>query len=162
MRLALNVLNYQAIWLLCVLGGNRMAWLGLVLIGAHLLWSHQRRSDLILIVIWAGGGMVLDGVLKLLGLFSFRGDAFPIPLWLIVIWMALATLPNHSLGWLQRKPLWAALLGAIGGPLAYWAGVRLDAATFHWPLLPTLVTLMAVWGIVTPLMMQTSVLLTRR
>jgi hypothetical protein len=47
-------------------------------------------------------------------------------------------------------------LGALGGPLAYWAGVRLDAATFNWPLLPSLLLLAIVWGALMPGVMHLS------
>ena len=42
--------------------------------------------------------------------------------------------------------LLSALFGALGGPLAYWAGVRLGASTFHWPLLSSLALLAVVWA----------------
>jgi hypothetical protein len=42
--------------------------------------------------------------------------------------------------------LLSALFGAFGGPLAYWAGVRLGAAAFHWPLLSSLMLLAVVWA----------------
>ena len=153
MRLLFNVINYQTIWLLCVMGGNQLAWIGLLLIGLHLLISQQRRNDMILIVSLAIVGTIIDGALKHLGLFSFSEDNNPIPFWLGVIWMALATLPNHSLAWLQNKLFLAALLGGIGGPLAYWGGVRFGAATFHWPLPLSLGALIATWAITTPLLM---------
>lgn len=156
MRLLLNIVNYQAIWFLCVIGGNGLAWLGLLLIAGHLLVSNQRRSDLILMISLAVGGAIIDGSLKQLGLFSFPEDNSPIPFWLMVIWMALATLPNHSLAWLQNRLFIAALLGSIGGPLAYWGGTRLNAATFHWSLTLSLLTLTLVWSITTPAIMKLS------
>ncbi len=156
MKLLLNVLNYQLIWLLCVLGGNQMVWLSLVLIGIHLFFSKQRRADLILIISVAVCGMLIDGGLKQLGLFSFPEDNPPIPYWLMTIWMALATLLNHSLDWLKDKPLLAALAGGIGGPLAYWGGARLGAAVFLCPLPQSLGVLALVWAIFTPLMLKAS------
>ncbi len=156
MRLVLNIINYQVIWLLCVISGNRMVWLALLLIGGHLFFSNQRRNDLILIMSLALGGIIIDGSLKQLGLFSFSEDNYPIPYWLIIIWMALATLLNHSLNWLKGKYALAALLGSIGGPLAYWGGVRFDAAVFLWPLPLSLAVLMLIWGILTPLLLKGS------
>jgi hypothetical protein len=34
---------------------------------------------------------------------------------------------RHSLGWLRGRYLLAAALGAVAGPLAYWAGSKLGA-----------------------------------
>ena len=72
------------------------------------------------------------------------------------VWTTFATLPNHSLAWHKKRLGLAALLGAVGGPLAYWAGVRLGAATFNWPLLPSLLLLAAIWGILMPGVMRLS------
>ncbi len=156
MKLLFNVINYQAIWLLCVMGGNQLAWIGLLLIGLHLLISQQRRNDLILIASLAIVGTIIDGTLKHLGLFSFSEDNNPIPFWLGVIWMALATLPNHSLAWLQSKPILASALGAVGGPIAYLGGVHLEAAIIHWPMAVSIGVLLAIWATVTPLLMLVS------
>jgi hypothetical protein len=98
-------------------------------------------------------GLVIDGGLQLSGFFRFTAAALPIPLWLVVIWLALATLPHHSLAWMKGRPLLSAALGAIGGPLAYWAGVRLDAAAFSWPLLPSLLLLAVIWAALWPAVM---------
>ncbi|BBI47768.1 hypothetical protein HORIV_01890 [Vreelandella olivaria] len=40
-----------------------------------------------------------------------------LPLWLWMLWPLFATLVYHSLAWLWRYPLLAALCGAISGPL---------------------------------------------
>lgn len=104
-------------------------------------------------------GMCVDGVLKFVGFFSFSSDAFPIPLWLTVIWLSLATLPNHSLHWLKNKPLLSGTLAAAGGPLAYWAGVRFGVATFHLPLAWSLLILAVVWGLLFPFIMAISSIL---
>jgi hypothetical protein len=46
------------------------------------------------------------------------------PVWIIALWMSFALTLNHSLAWLKSHPALAALLGAIGAPLAYWAAAR--------------------------------------
>jgi hypothetical protein len=43
--------------------------------------------------------------------------------------------------------LLSMLFGACGGPPAYWVGVRLGAATFHWALPSSLMLLAAVWAL---------------
>jgi len=49
------------------------------------------------------------------------------PPWIVALWVLFATLPGFSLRWLLDRPLLAALFGAIGGPLSFFAGVRLGA-----------------------------------
>jgi hypothetical protein len=48
--------------------------------------------------------------------------------------------------------------GALGGPLAYWAGVRLGAASFTWSLLSSLGILAIVWALLWPEVMHFSVM----
>jgi hypothetical protein len=94
--------------------------------------------------------------LRAAGFISFDSTFAPIPLWLMGVWLTFAILPNHSLAWLKNRLRLSALLGALGGPLAYWAGVRLDAATFNWPLLPSLLLLAIVWAALMPGVMHLS------
>jgi hypothetical protein len=153
MNILLNVAIYQLVWFLCVLGETRGAWLGLLLLGLHLFLSPIRRQDLKMMGILLVVGLGIDGVLHTLGFFSFNVAARPIPFWLLVIWLALAILPHHSLAWLKSRPFLSAFFGALGGPLAYWAGVRLGVAHFNWSLPSSLGTLAIVWALLWPAVM---------
>jgi hypothetical protein len=143
----INVGINQAIWFLCVLGGNGGALFALPLLVLNIFLSRHKRADLQLIGLLLFIGALIDGTLQAIGFFSFISAGFPIPLWLAVIWVALAALPHHSLAWMKNRILLSALFGALGGPLAYWAGVRLGAAAFHWPLLSSLSLFAVVWAI---------------
>jgi hypothetical protein len=142
----INVAINQIIWFLCVLGGNGGVLFALPLLVLNVLLSRYRQADLQMMGALLAVGVCIDGTLQATGFFSFRHEGMPIPLWLVVIWLALAALPHHSLSWMKGRPLLSALFGALGGPLAYWAGVRLGAATFHLPLLPSLALLAAIWA----------------
>jgi Protein of unknown function (DUF2878) len=142
-----NIVINQIIWFLCVLGGNGGVPFALPLLVANVLLSHHRQADLQMMGMLLAAGVCIDGALQATGFFSFRHGGVPIPLWLAVIWLALAALPHHSLKWMKGRPLLSVLFGALGGPLAYWAGVRLGAAAFHWPLLPSLALLAAIWAV---------------
>jgi len=164
-RLSLIVINftiYQVNWLLMVLGQNTFLWLALLLIGFHLLLLPEPMRDSMLMVLVTCCGVILDGLLKGIGFFSFSADFWPIPLWLVVIWMSLGLLPNYSLGWLKGRWFLSATLGAIGGPLAYWAGVRLGVASFNWPLLQSLLLLAFLWACFWPLVMFIATKVTSR
>jgi len=150
MNALVNILIYQVIWFLCVIGETRGAILAIPLLGLHLFFTQNRKNDLQLMAAFFVAGLVIDGSLYGVGFFSFEAPARPIPFWLAVIWLALATLPHNSLGWLKGRPFLSALFGATGGPLAYWAGVRLGAASFNWPLVPSLLLLAAIWALLWP------------
>lgn len=157
MKILCNVLLYQLIWFGSVLGGTPGLLVSLLLILVHLAFSTVRSDDLRMMGALLCIGLVVDGTLHYVGFFSFTISGFPLPLWLIMIWLGLALTPHHSLAWLQNRPLLSSFFGALGGPVAYWAGVRLGAATFHWSLPASLVTLALVWAVLWPLIMYISV-----
>ncbi|WP_240744267.1 DUF2878 domain-containing protein [Desulfopila sp. IMCC35006] len=150
------MLLYQLIWFLCVLGGNRGALAALPLLLMHLALTGSRAADLKMMGIMAFLGLAVDGTLQHIGFFKFTTAGFPIPLWLMVIWLGLAITPHHSLAWLQSRPVLSAVFGALGGPAAYWAGVRLGAASFQWPLLQALAFLSLLWACLWSLVMYCS------
>lgn len=154
MRMFANLIIYQTVWLVCVLFGNAGALYAWPLLVLHLLLSDKKEADLKMMGLLLTVGLVIDGSLQTFDFFSFSNSGWPIPGWLMLIWLALATLPHHSLAWLQGRPLLSAAFGAIGGPLAYWSGVKLGIAIFHWPLIPALVTLAVIWALLWPAVMH--------
>lgn len=147
-----NAILYQLIWFLCILYDNRGALLGLVLIGIHFVFSSRKREDFTLLILFLATGLIIDGTLHFTGFFTFTKTGWPIPFWLAVIWMGFSLTVNHSLQWLQERPILCSILGGIGGPLAYWAGVRLGAAGFTLPLPAALLLLSLIWAIIVPLL----------
>lgn len=150
----INLSIYQANWFICVLGGNSLLWLALLLVGLHFLLSPQRKNDLILAFTVLPAGVAIDATLEAVGLFSFSAAGVPIPWWLMVIWLTLATLPNHSLAWLQHRPVLSAVLAAIGGPAAYLGGAQLGVATINWDHGLAIGVLGLVWALFWPLVMH--------
>lgn len=71
-------------------------------------------------------GWLADSALTAAGLLRF-GDASTAPLWMAGLWVAFAATLGSSLSWLRGRPWIAALFGALGGPLAYGGGARLEA-----------------------------------
>ena len=156
----LNLILYQLIWFLCVLGGNKGAIVALPILLIHLVITRTRGADLKMMGFMLFLGLLVDGTLHQVGFFEFTITGFPIPLWLMVIWLGFAITPHHGLAWLKNKPLLWAVFGAIGGPFAYWAGVRLGAASFNWPQMQALATLAFIWAFIWTLVMYFSVIST--
>lgn len=153
MSLVINILIYQMVWFLCVFKGDGGAFLALFLLAFHLQRSTHLREDLKMMLVLLLVGLVVDGAIRYFGLISYRVDGVPIPFWLAVVWLALAILPHHSLNWLKGRPLLSIVFASIGGPLAYWAGVRFGSAEFNSPLLLSLAVLATVWALMWPLVM---------
>ena len=79
-------------------------------------------------------GWLADSCLVLTGLIAFPAYTHlggPSPVWMVALWVAFAATLRHSLGWLRGRWLLGAVLGAIGGPLAYLSGQALGAVALH-------------------------------
>lgn len=144
----------QAGWWICVLGAHTSWLLLLVPLGlaVHLRLSPDFNAEVKTLVRVALVGCLLDSVLGGLGVFRF--DTWPLPLWLALLWLVLASGLRHSLAWAGR-PLWrAALLGALGGPLAYVGGARLADVALPLGLKETALLLMPIWALAFPLLVR--------
>ena len=144
---------FQLGWFACVLGGNSL-WLLLAggALLAHLLWISRSLAEVRLVVVVCVLGSAVDSLLLNAGVFAFKQPGILIPFWLVLLWALLAITLNHCLAW-TAKPCWrAALLGAIGGSLSYYAGQRLGAVQFPQGLWPTLPGLGLLWAALFPLL----------
>ena len=134
-----NIVAYQIAWFAVIIGAAQgFAWAGaataLLVVAVHLTLRRD-WFDLKLIVFAACIGMLVDSTLAMTGQVKFEA-AWPkgiAPFWMLCLWMAFATTLNHSLRWLTTRPVAAALAGAAGGPLAYFAGAKLGALTLITP-----------------------------
>ena len=154
-----NIILFQVGWFACVLGGaGDRPWLGagiaLAIVAWHVGRARRPRDEAILAVISAAIGAAADSALVFAGWVVYASGtivAGTAPVWLVVMWMLFATTLNVSLRWLRGRTLAAIALGAIGGPLAYWAGARLGAMEFVAPVAAT-TALAAGWAALTPLL----------
>lgn len=156
----LNLVLYQLGWFSCVLGAAHGLPLAgalgaLLLVGVHLALARSRRVELLQIGLVCVLGVAVDSLQQAAGVFTFRpmpGWPLWVPPWVFVIWAQFATLFRYALYWLSGRYLLAALFGLCGGPLAYWAGIRLGAAEFGMASWAGLMVLGAVWAGLTPLL----------
>jgi hypothetical protein len=158
---ALNAIGYQVIWSMGVLGAARgtPAWgIAAALLFVLVQWSlsRYRRNDLVLLVVSVTLGIAIDGAFNTSGWLHYASaqPALLAPAWVLAIWAAFALTVNHSLQFLQGRPLLAALLGAIGGPLAYIGAARLGAVTWAAPSVQLTLALAVAWGVAVPLLAE--------
>jgi hypothetical protein len=159
---AINFALYYAGWFACILGPAwGWPWTGTAiaaaLIGGHLALARRRRDEIELMLWAALIGTTADTLQIALGTLVFPIGAIVSwlpPPWLIVLWMQFAGTAHYSMRWLKRRPWTTALLGAIGGPLAFDAGRRLGVVEFHPAVWPSVVTLAIVWAIAMPLLLR--------
>ena len=130
-----NLALYQLAWFACVFGAAySMPYLGsavaFIIVAIHLHSQEWSTSEFAFI----GGvtlvGVVFDSLLAHSGWViyaSHEPTSFLAPVWIMALWSAFATLFSVSLRWIKDRMPTALLLGALGGPLAYFAGERIGA-----------------------------------
>ena len=139
MRFFLNILGFQTAWWACIAGvghGLEIPALvyGLVLAGLHVAFATKPWQEVQLAAIALALGIAIDTLLQATSVIQFYGWslAFLSPFWLWLLWFLFAMTLNTSLALLQTKPLWlSALAGLVFGPLTYYAGAQLGAASFE-------------------------------
>lgn len=149
----INAVLFQAGWFLCVLGGSSLWLLGaLAILLGHLAWYRSWRSEGRLMVLAFVLGSLIDGQLRIMGVLTFAEPGFLAPLWMGLLWPLLAMTLGHCLRW-TAQPLWlAAGLGAISGPLSYYAGAQLAGVGMPLGLAVTMGMLAVIWAVVFPLL----------
>ena len=160
-----NFILFQIGWLSCVMGGASSSyhWFGVAVVTAiiavHLARSYTISNEIMLIVIATLLGTSWDRVLMGAGLLAFNNgvvfDAI-IPFWMVAMWALFATTLNVSMQWMKNRYLLAAVFGAIGGPVAYYAGHRLGAVEFS-QVSTSLLVVGAGWAVIMPLLMHLSI-----
>lgn len=168
LRLLVLFIVFQAAWFGIVLSAARgWIWIGPALVlgvlaAFSLGFDSAARGRWLLAVLFLGlAGGAADSLVAASGLVRFAAGFRPwlAPPWIVALWCLSAIwLPN--LGALSRRPLIAAIVGAIGGPAAYAGGVRLGAAALPEPAWPSLVAIGLVWGIALPIMLRVPALVT--
>lgn len=155
--LVMNALLFQVAWFGAVLGAARgLPWLGVVAVAGvvswHLARARQPAREIGLVALALATGAVFETLLVQAGLLRFDGGALlagTAPVWMVALWANFATTLNVSLRALRPRLLAAALLGAIGAPLAYFAGQKLGAVQFLQPG-SALAAIAAGWAVLTP------------
>ena len=130
LQVFLLAVAFDLYWALVVLFREQglILWLALAILACLLLPSVYRPYAIGL----AAAGSLLDALWALTGLIDFAGESL-MPLWMVALWLMFATV------WTQLTrtttlPGWLlTLLAAVGGPVAYLFGERLDAITFLEP-----------------------------
>ena len=157
----LNLFGYQLVWFACVSGaGSGRGWLGPLVAGLFVAVTLQfggtARADIRALAIAVPIGFVMDSAFSATGWMHYRENwpsAWLAPAWIWALWAAFALTLNHSLAFLERRLAVAAVLGLIGGPLAYAAAARgFGAVTFGVPQPWVMVALALAWALALPVL----------
>ncbi|HWA38438.1 MAG TPA: DUF2878 domain-containing protein [Burkholderiales bacterium] len=149
-----NFLLFQIGWFACVLGAANGyaaegAVVALLIIAWHVADAPRPAREAAVAGVAAAVGLVFENFLVEAGWVSVQDGVY----WLVILWALFATTLNGALRALQGRPWLAALVGALGGPLAYYAGERMGALQLLQPA-AMLAALALGWAIATPLLLS--------
>ena len=163
LRQLANFAVFEAAWFACILGVAHgvPAW-GTAAVVAAIAWhaaiSARPATELVLVGLLCAIGLVAESLVVAQGHVAYPAGqpvAWLAPYWMVALWGEFAIALNVTLRWLKRRPLLAAVLGAIFGPLSFLGGVRLGGARFI-DERTALVTLACMWAALMPLAMWLS------
>ena len=158
-RSLITLALFKLCWLAIVFGAVwSQQWLGLLAITAFLAYeagARRRAGVLVPAVVVGVLGFAVDNAYVASGLLEFRDPAFALaPYWMALLWVNFALIVEHGLVFLQGRPVVAAVLGAFGGPSAYYAGVKLGLIQLTSPPVVALGIIALTWALAMPLLMH--------
>lgn len=135
---AANFVVFQLAWFAAVASAAQAqavygSFVVLAALAWHLVVAHQAQREALLMLCVTLIGVVFEVLQVRLGFIRCAGshaDALWPPAWIVFMWPLLGITLNVSLRWLRERPVVAALLGSVCGPLAFAGGVQLGAAKF--------------------------------
>jgi len=149
---------FQAAWPACVIGAAYgKIWIGLVVVGGMAVWQlrsvRRHQLDFTLVAICLGIGFVLDSLFVQLGILDYA-TAWPwaefAPIWIMLLWVALALVINHSMRAFQNRLVLLSIFGGIGSPMSYFAGSRFGAVEWLVPAWQVILATGLSWAILLP------------
>lgn len=163
MKLLTNFVLFQFAWFSSVLGAaNDVPAAGsaavALVVAVHLWVAERPSSELALVAACGVIGALFDSLLVTGGWVAYASGMFAAgiaPYWIITMWMSFATTLNVSLGWMHGRPLLAAVVGLVAGPLTYLAGAKLGGIR----LVDEVTALAALgigWAVMMPLLLNLS------
>lgn len=155
---AIYLVVCQGGWFVCVLSAaHGLPWIGAVYVAMvlayHFCCASRPGGELKLLGATLAIAAVWESFLVRAGVLTYPNGmliAGTAPYWILALWALLAIQFNVLFAWLKPRLWLAAVLGAVGGPLSFRAGVALGAASFPHPG-RSLAVLALGWGVLFPL-----------
>lgn len=152
-----NLVLFKVGWISCVLLGASQYHLlgtGVVVVACAVAVFTAKQPMAVVKLIGAACliGIVWETVLIANNLLEYRYGQILAPLaphWIVAMWALFASTIDSSMAWLKKNLLLASVFGAIGGPMAFFAGQRLGAVVIPNDLQTGLVLAVG-WAILTP------------
>ena len=164
MNILINFAAFQLGWFACVLGGaNQLPWAGTLLavliVAWHLGQAQSPGREFTLLAAVGALGATWDSLLVGAGWLTYPSGTLltgTAPHWIIAMWVLFASTLNVSLRWLRGRWMLGTVLGAVAGPLAYYAGAKLGGVLITEQLF-AFTALALGWAAFVPLLIKLSI-----
>ena len=159
-----NLAVFKAAWTAVVISAAAGApVIGVVAVATAVaihLWSNENPDNEIrLLFVAAAMGFAWESALVLAGLLEYSSGNWVsglAPYWIVAMWILFATTLNVGMRWLRRSTAVAAAAGAIGGPLAFFAGASIGAVELVSPAI-ALFAIGIGWAVMLPLLVKLAI-----
>jgi hypothetical protein len=160
----LNLAVFKAAWTAVVIsaaaGAPAIGAIAVALaVGIHLRSCDNPEAEIRLLLVAAAMGFAWESALVLAGLLEYpSGNWIPglAPFWIVAMWILFATTLNVGMQWLRRNTAVATIAGAVGGPLAFFAGASVGAVELVSPAI-ALVCIGIGWAVLLPLLVKVAI-----
>jgi len=156
-----DIIGFKICWLLCAFCSVwEQPYLGpivtVLFIMIHLFIVNFNKKDIQIICIAIFCGFIIDSLFSIFGFIDYQGGIFTkynlAPLWILSMWAGFALTMLYSLESIRTKYFISSILGFIGGPLSYSAGVRIGSLEINTQF--TYILLALAWGLIVPLLFR--------
>lgn len=157
MNVLVNALVFKVAWVSTIFGGaNELPLFGplvvMIAVAIHLWRAAEPHRELALVVLTGAIGLAWDSVMVAAGWLSYPSGTFVAglaPYWIVGMWMLFATTLNVTFRWLHTRTWLAVVMGAVFGPMSYWAGSAAGAVLLIQPTI-VFIALSASWALLMP------------
>jgi hypothetical protein len=132
-----NLIGFKITWIACVMGELYInSFVGLIVGGIYLFiffyFERYKKRAFNIILIFSISGYIFDSFLSYSGLYRINSDInfLFLPIWFLVLWPSFSSLLVNLFSFLKNNLIISILLGAIFGPLSYYAGIAIGLVTF--------------------------------
>jgi hypothetical protein len=129
----LTITFFKLTWVSCVFGEIYInSWFGLIIgifyLIFFLVFQNERLNSLKIILVFSFFGYLFDSILSISNLYKIQSEHefLFLPIWFLILWPCFSSLFVNVLIFLKGRVLLSIFLGAIAGPLSYYAGVALE------------------------------------
>lgn len=153
-RTLLSFVTFYLGWWACALGASYgYPWIGPLLVpiwvALHIYFSPTRLGEFYFCIAIAAAGFFIDTILIWLNVFTIEPVTDLAPVWLVGMWV-LWGLSFESMLMLRSRFWMMFVMGAISGPLTYYACEALNILFFVRPLWMSVGIHGLLWGLLIP------------